>query len=166
MSANIKPYNPTTGTDRLGYPDDPTAEALFSAPPNPFRHEPIFINADLAANKGELTEIGLAYLDTRDLGPRLKPKVTEVAIPGDRGTGWRGIHRQKAVSNCWLIAKKNALDEGGSRKFRLWQDSVNVADFLVQEHCTMRCSYMQSMIYIDHTLPLAHIILADVAVKC
>lgn len=91
MSANIKPYNPATGTDRLGYPDDPTAEALLSAPPNPFRHEPIFINADLAANKGELTEIGLSYFDTRDLGPRLKSKVTEAAILGDRGTRWRKV---------------------------------------------------------------------------
>ena len=64
MSANIKPYNPTTGTDRLGYPDNPTVEELLSGLPNSFHYESIFIIADVAANKGDLTEIDLPYLDT------------------------------------------------------------------------------------------------------
>ena len=33
--------------------------------------------------------IGLAYLNTRDLGPRQKPTLTDIDTPGDRGIGWR-----------------------------------------------------------------------------
>ena len=65
---SVKHYNPATGTDRLGYPNVPTETSLRSAPPGPFHLEPIFIKIGLEANEGELTEVGLAYLDTRDLG--------------------------------------------------------------------------------------------------
>ena len=118
MSANVKPYNPTTGTDRLGYPDNSTAKALLSASPSYFRHEPIFININLKANKGELTEIGLGGLDTPESRPRLKPKVTEAAIPGDGRTGpWRKFIVEKHCSIFGSSVKRTRWTKGYPENF-------------------------------------------------
>ena len=117
-AANVKSYNPTTGLDRFDYPDNLTAEALLSASPNTFRHELVFIIVYLEANEGELTDIGLAYLDTRDSRPRLKPKVTEAAIPGDGRTGpWRKFIVEKHYSIFGSSVKRTRWTKGYPENF-------------------------------------------------
>jgi hypothetical protein len=64
---------------------------LHQIPPHPFHREPIFVCVDVEGSytfQNLNTEWGISLLDTRDLGPRQKPRVTPAAAPGDRGSNW------------------------------------------------------------------------------
>ncbi len=84
MVETLLPHGPPEPLKYLGYSTDGngnpslTPAELQSVPPWPFFRDPIFIVIDYEGECGAnaTSEIGLSYLDARDLGPRSKPKKT------------------------------------------------------------------------------------------